>query len=315
MGVLGFFRAARPLLALVIVLPLLAMSATVGLLLPQPVEYTATAVVDPSALVGGLDTQYAGAQGVTQFVSAFEATASGPVVRSAVVARTKVSPDDLAAGLVVTQRGTSASLAVEYTGMDEDTVVPILEGVTVQTLHTLFESQVQTAQAAVDRAKRAVAAATAAISQFTAKNAVADPQNAYEAQLARVDSLVQQQAFARAAGNAVGAAAMATSIAAAEAELTRFAPLMTGYRTLTTARTVAVQALDAANAKLAAASMQLANADPSKIVYVGSPQAVDRSQHIVRATVSVGAAAFLLALVLVLVLVLTAAAHEAPETT
>jgi hypothetical protein len=300
--IIDFLRAARRQLTLVILLPLLSMAATAGLLLLQPADYTATAVVDPPALVGGLDSQYTGAQGVNQFVSAFQATASGPLVRRAVAAETKVTPGALNNGLVVAQRGTSASLSVDYTSPRKDTVVPVLNGVTTLTLRTLFESQVQTAQARVDTAKTAVDEATAAIGEFTAQHAMADPQKAYEAQLARVNSLVQQQASLRAAGNAVGAAAMASPIATARADLVKFGPIVTEYRTLTTTRDTAVLSLNTAEAKLTAASVQLGNADPSKIVYIGGAHEVDRVQQILETTAAVGAAGFLLALVLVLIL-------------
>jgi hypothetical protein len=300
--IIDFLRAARRRLALVILLPLISMAATVGLLLGQPASYTATAVVDPPALVGSLDSQYTGAQGVNQFVSAFQATASGPVVRRAVADQTKVSTTRLNNGLVVSQRGTSASLSVVYTADEKDSVVPVLNGVTATTLRTLFESQVQSAQARVDSARRAVADATTAIGAFTSKNVMADPQKAYEAQLSRVNSLVQQQATLTAAGNSVGAAAMASPIASAKADLAKFGPILTEYSTLTTARDTAVQGLAAANAKLSAASVQLANADPSKIVYIGGSHAVDRLPQVLTTTASVGAAAFFLALVLVLIL-------------
>jgi Chain length determinant protein len=300
--IIDFLRAARRQLLLVILLPVLSMASTAGLLLLQPPDYTATAIVDPPALVGGLDAQYTGAQGVNQFVAAFQATASGPVVRRAVAAQAKVTPGALNDGLVVAQRGTSSSLSVDFTSRRKDAVVPVLNGVTTQTLRALFESQVQSAQSRVDAAKKAVDDATAAIGEFTTKNAMADPQKAYEAQLSRVNALVQQQASMRAAGNAVGAAAMGSPIAAAKDELAKFGPILTEYSTLTTARDTAVQGLDAAEAKLSAATVQLANADPTKIVFIGGAHVVDRVQPVVATTAAVGAAAFLLALVLVLIL-------------
>ncbi len=131
---------------------------------------------------------------------------------------------------------------------------------------------------------------------------MADPQKAYEAQLARVNSLMQQQASLKAAGNSVGAAAMSSPIATAKADLAKFAPILTEYSTLTTARDAAVQGLVGANAKLSAATVQLANADPAKILFIGGAHVVDRVQQILETTASVGAAGFFLALVLVLIL-------------
>ncbi|KRE58802.1 hypothetical protein [Phycicoccus sp. Soil748] len=313
MEIIDFLKAARRRLALVILLPLISMVATAGLLLSQPPSYTATAVVDPPALVGSLDSQYTGAQGVNQFVSAFEATASGPVVRRLVSLDTGVGTATLNDGLVVTQRLTSASLAVTYTTTKKDTVVPVLNGVTTATLRTLFESQVQSAQGRVEAAKKAVDDASTAIGTFTAKYSMADPQKAYEAQLARVNSLVQQQASLTAAGNSVGAAALGSPIASARADLAKFGPILNEFTTLTTARDTAVAGLDAANAKLSTATVQLANADPTKIVFIGGAHTVDRVPVVLTTTASVGAAAFFLALVLVLALEMLARNRRARE--
>jgi hypothetical protein len=300
--IIDYLKAARRRLALVILLPVLSMAVAAGLLLIQPATYTATATVDAPALVGGLDSQYTGAQGVNQFVSAFEATASGPVVQRAVAAEAGVSPTRLNDGLVVSQRGSSASLSADYTTDKKDTVVPVLKGITTTTLRTLFEPQVQSSKGRVDSAQATLTEATSAIDAFTTKYGMADPQKAYEAQLSRVNSLVAQQASFTAAGNSVGAAAMASPIASAKADLAKFGPVLSEYSALTTARDTAVQGLGEANAKLAANTVQLANADPSKIVFVGGVQAVDRVPQVLQTTASVGAAAFFLALVLVLIL-------------
>jgi hypothetical protein len=300
--IIDFLRAARGRLWLILLLPLLSMAATTGLLLGMPTQYTATAVVDPPALVGGLDAQYTGAQGVSQFVAAFEATGSGPVVRSAVSKATGVSPTLLTDGLVVSQRGTSASLSVDYTAAKKDTIIPVLNAVTTTTLRTLFESQVQSARSRVDGARTALTEATSAIAAFTTKYAMADPQKAYEAQLSRVNTLLQQQASFTASGNPVAAAAMASPIATAKTELAKFGPILNEYNALTITRDTAVQGLDEANAKLSASTVQLANADPSKIVFIGGAQTVDRLPQVLQTAGSVGAAAFFLALVLVLIL-------------
>jgi len=311
--IIDYLKAARRRLALVILLPLISMGATAGLLLSQAPTYTGTAVVDPPALVGSLDSQYTGAQGVNQFVSAFEATSSGPVVRRAASAETGVSTTNLNDELVVTQRLNSASLAVTYTSPKKNTVVPVLNAVTTATLRTLFESQVQSAQARVDAARKAVDDASAAVGAFTAKYAMADPQKAYEAQLSRVNSLVQQQASFTASGNSVAAAAMGSPIAAAKADLAKFGPILNEFTKLTAARDTAVTGLDEANAKLSSATVQLANADPTKIVYIGGENTVDRTPQVLTTTASVGAAAFFLALVLVLILEVVARSRRSRE--
>src|SRR5688500_10604358 len=212
MEITDFFKAARRRLWLIILVPLVGGAAVAGLLLSQPPTYVATAIVDPAALVGSLDSQYTGAQGVNQFVSAFQATASGPIVRRGTMAKAGVTSTELTDNLTVTQRGSSASVAVAFTSEDKAAVVPAVEAVTTLTLDALFSSQVDLAESRVSAANEAVTTADSAIAAFTAKNRMADPQKAYEAQLSRVNSMIQQQASLRASGNPVSAAAMGSSI-------------------------------------------------------------------------------------------------------
>jgi Chain length determinant protein len=302
MEIVDFLRAARRRLWLIILLPLISAGAAAAVLLVQPTTYIATATVDPAALVGSIDSQYTGAQGVNQFVSAFQATASGPVVRRSVEGMTGVSATALNNGLTVVQRGTSASVAVNYTSDKKDTVSDVVEATTTLTLKALFSTQVELAKTRDEDARAALTEASAAIGAFTAKNKMADPQKAYEATLSRVNSMVQQQASLRAGGNAVAAAAMASTITAAKAELDVFGPILNEYNALLSARNAAVTAVTTADAALSKASAQLQAADPAKIVFVGGPRIVDRVEPLARTTSAVAAAAFFLSLLLVLML-------------
>ena len=302
MEIVDYLRAARRRLSLIILIPLLSAGAAAALLYAQPTMYMATATVDPPALVGGPTAQYTGAQGVIQFVAAFQATASGPMVRTAISEQTGVSTTALGDRLVVTQRGGSPSVAVTFTSSDKALVGPVVEAASSVTLKAMFDSQVASARARLDEAKAAVAKANEAVGAFTSQQKMADPQKAYEAQLSRVNGLVQQQASMRATGNAVGAAAMSSPIASASASLDKFGPILTQYNALVEARTAAVAAVSTAQNQLAQASAQLDAADPTKIVYVAGARAVDRNETVIRTVIAVGAAAFILALLLVLML-------------
>ena len=224
MEIVDYLRAARRRLALIILIPLVAAGGAAALLFLQPPMYVATATVDPPALVGGPTSQYTGAQGVIQFVAAFQATASGPVVRQQISEQTKVPTADLGDRLLVTQRGGSPSVAVTYTSTKKADVDKVVEAASTLTLRTMFTSQVASAQARLDEAQANLKSANEAVGAFTAQHKMADPQKAYEAQLNRVNGLTQQQASMRAAGNAVGAAAMSSTIASATAALDRFGP-------------------------------------------------------------------------------------------
>ena len=302
MEIVDYLRAARRRLWLIILLPVLSAMAAASVILVQPTMYMATATVDPPALVGGPTAQYTGAQGVTQFVAAFQATAGGPLVRNAVAAQNKVSTADLTDQLVVAQRGGSPSVTVTFTSKDKTKAVPVVQAVSALTLKAMFSTQVESAQARLDQATADVAKASDAVGAFTAEIKMADPQKAYEAQLNRVNALIQQQASMRAGGNAVAAAAMSAPIASANAALDRFGPILNKYNSLNEARTAAVANVNLAQNQLAQAAGQLDAANPAKIVYTAPARAVDQTDTLWRIVASVAAAAFVLALLLVLML-------------
>ena len=299
MEIADYFRAARKRLWLIILLPLLAAGVAGGLLYSKPQTYTSTATIDAPSLVGGLNAQYTGAQGVNQFVSAFQATSTGPVIRDKTEAATGVDSTLLSDNLSVTQRGTSSSVAVSFTSTKRTVPQKVVETVSSLTLDALFNTQVADAQARVAAAKQSVDTANKAISDFNTTHRMADPQKAYEAQLSRVNALVQQQASLRATGNAVGAAAMSAPITTAQAQLNAFVPILSQYSALQAAALTADTALSAANNDLAQATAQQKAADPTKVVFVGGARLDDRMAPIIQTTVAVAAAALILALLLV----------------
>ncbi|HEY7723621.1 MAG TPA: Wzz/FepE/Etk N-terminal domain-containing protein [Pedococcus sp.] len=302
MEIVDYLRAARRRLALIILIPLVAAGGAAALLFLQKPMYVATATVDPPALVGGPTSQYTGAQGVIQFVAAFQATASGPVVRQQIADQTGVPTEDLGDRLLVTQRGGSPSVAVTYTSTEKADVDKVVEAASTLTLKTMFTSQVASAQARLDEARANLASSNEAVGAFTTQNKMADPQKAYEAQLNRVNGLTQQQASMRAAGNAVGAAAMSSPIASATAALDRFGPILNEYTSLLEARTAASAGVTSAQAQLANAKSQLDAADPTKIVFVSGARLVDSTETLTRTVIAVAVAGFLLALLFVAML-------------
>jgi capsular polysaccharide biosynthesis protein len=302
MEIVDYLRAARRRIALIILIPLVAAGSAAALLFLQKPVYISTATVDPPALVGGPTSQYTGSQGVIQFVAAFQATASGPLVRQKVSAQTRVDATNLLENLLVTQRGGSASVAVSYTSPVEGNVEKVVEATSTETLRAMFSSQVTTAQARLEDAEATLKSASAAVGAFTAKNRMADPQKAYEAELNRVNTLVQQQVTMRAAGNAVGAAALSAPIASATAALDKFGPILTEYNTLVENRTAAASAVTAARVQLANAKSQFDAADPTKTVFISGARPVDNTETMTRTVIAVGVAAFFLALLIIAML-------------
>ena len=103
-------------------------------------------------------------------------------------------------------------MAVTYTSTEKADVDKVVEAASTLTLRTMFTSG-GVGPGTLDEAQANLKSANDAVGAFTAQHKMADPQKAYEAQLNRVNGLTQQQASMRAAGNAVGAAAMSSTIA------------------------------------------------------------------------------------------------------
>jgi len=301
MEITDFLKAARSRVWLIIGLPLVGAAFSVGVLLAQPVQYSATATVDPSTLVGAASSQYTGAQAVDQFVATFQATASGPKVRNAVATDTGTQPAAVTQGLDVTQRGGSASVLVTYTTTDRAKAEPVVKSATAHTLTAMFSSQVVMAQSQVASARKVLDEANATVEEFVTTNKMADPQKAYEAQLNRVNALVQQQAVLRANGNAVGAAALSASVTSANATLESFSKTLSAYNALTQRQSLAEQGVVTAQNTLDQATGQLDAAEPSIVAFFSGAQEIDRMQPTLQVAIAVAAAAFLFSLVLILV--------------
>lgn len=299
MEILDFLRMARRRLALLVLVPLLAVGAAVALVLAQPPTYSASATVGSPALIGSAGSRYTGSQGVNQYAATFQATAIGPAVSVAVQEQVGISESALFSGLTVNQQGASPTMIVTFSGERQELVSDVVQAVSAETLRVMFESQVDAESARVEAAREQVTASNAAIATFGEENNVADPNRAYDAQLSQLNALIQQQASLKADGNAVGAAAMAPSITSAQEALARFAPILAGYSNLSVDRDAALAGLTAAQGSLQQATAQLAAADPADVVFVGDATADSRIEPVLRTAAPVGAAALFLSLLLV----------------
>ncbi|HEX8973395.1 hypothetical protein [Oryzihumus sp.] len=312
MEIADYLRVARRRMWVLLGVPLLAAAITSMIVMAGPTTYTATSTVAAPALIGGsTSNQYTGAQAVSQFVAQFEATAHVPAVVGAVSRQTKVAMTDITDGLTITQVGASSVMQMAFTSSDHKVVQPVLQGLTKQTLQTMFGTQVQLAQGQVATASTNLAQANAAIVAWEKAHGMVDPTQVYQSTLQRLNSLTQQWATQSANGSATGAAALSGAIASVKAQLPAFGPYLAQYQQLTSSRDAAATALSGSQQALAQAKAQLAAADPSRVASISTTVPVSRTSSLVSLVLPVTGAAIFLAIALVAMLELISRARPA----
>lgn len=302
MEITDYLALAKRRWLLLVGVPLLAGVLAAVVLLTAPTKYTASATVNAPALVGGSSGQYTGSQAVSQFVAAFESTASSAPVDSAVTAKTKLSADETQAGLTVSQVGGSSAVTVTFVGTVKGQAPTVVSTVAGATLAHLFDSQVTLAQSRADDAVKQVSSANTAITAWGAKNGMVDPNKVYQAQLERLNSLQQSQVTFKAQGNAAAASALTGTIAEVDRTLKDFGPKIAAYSNLVAGRDSAASDLTSARQSLAQAKTQQTAADPAQVVWVGDEREVSRTDELVSIGLPVVGAGVFLALALIALL-------------
>ncbi|HET7475024.1 MAG TPA: Wzz/FepE/Etk N-terminal domain-containing protein [Dermatophilaceae bacterium] len=302
MEIKDYLLVAKRRLWLLIGIPLLAGAIAAGVIMAAPTQYTAMATVIAPALVGGATGQYTGSQAVTQFVSAFQSTAQGPAVDARVFADTQIEPGAIADGLVVAQIGGSSAVTVTFTTTKKGEAVKVVTAVVQETMKQMFSSQVDLTTAQVEQATKDVKDANAAIDKWGSDNGLVDPERVYQAQLDRLNGLLQNQSSLLAQGNSTAASALGGTISSVRNDLKRYGPLMAAFNDLTATRDSAQSGLVAARQRLADAKQQLGAADPAKVAFVGKERSVDKTSQLLTVGLPVVGAGLFLAILLVLVL-------------
>jgi len=303
MEIIDYLRVARSRKWVLIGVPILAVAATSGIILGAPKTYSATATISPAALVGGAaGNQYNGSQAVSQYVAAFQATASGPAVRHAVSVTTKIPPSEIADGIDVQQVGASSAMTITYTDTKAKNVTAALNALTHETLTAMFGSQVDLAQGQVDTATTEITSSEDAILAWEQKNGMVDPDRMYQSKVDQINSMTAQQLTLSANGNKAGAAAAAATLAATRATLPAFGPLLAQYHVLTARQAAAHAALATALQSLQQSKAQLGAADPSKVTFIGVQAPVSRISTLVTTAVPVFGASIFAAIAIVAML-------------
>lgn len=268
MEIIDYLRVLKRRRLVLVLVPLVALVVAVAWALLKPPIYGAVATVNGTALVGTTSSQFTGPQGVGQFVSAFDAAASGPYVLNVVSDRTSVPIRDLRDGLLVTQVGDSSTMRIAYESVKRETVEPALSTTVRETLIALFQPRADQSVRDRDAAAEQVEAANSEAEALAEKQGRADPRETYQALVSKISNFEQQQATLRANGNAVSAAALEVSLKNARADAAGYGPLLAEYAMVEAKRQAAADALASAQQEYRLATGQLKATSSDRVTFI-----------------------------------------------
>jgi capsular polysaccharide biosynthesis protein len=310
-----YLEILRRRLAVIVLVPALALLAIVGYTAVKPKQFQATATVAPTALVGGVNAnQYSGANGLKAFVANFSAAVtSQPILRQA-ESQTHVKRGRIKSGVTATEVGTSSIMDVTYTTSKRKQAEPVARAVAADTIQFLFSTQVQLAQQPVDAARKSLSDAEGAIADLTRQTGLVVPDKDYEVKAQAVASLQSAQAQALANNQGGTAANLQHQIDQRQQDLAKMAPQVQQYQTLLDRKNEAISALNDAQQSLNQAKAQFQAADPARVVSLGKTQKISVIGDLVQKGIVAIVAGLILALAIVAVQeILARARPEAAE--
>jgi hypothetical protein len=260
MEILDYFKAIGRKFWVLVLLPLVAALVPTGWFLLRPTQYAAHATVIPTALVGAGINQYRGAEADKQFVANVTAAAKTRKLVDQVAAETKVPATRVRAGLDVKQVNLSAFVSFNYVTTHKAEAVPVVRAAAADTLHFLFQSQVDVAQAQVDAAQKQIADAESGLQQLSRDTGGTSPEDAYNALSKGLPALQAEAARSR---DSAGAAQIQQQLNARQAELADLSKKQGEYVAFVDVRRRAVNLRDQSEQRVRVAQAQLAAADPA----------------------------------------------------
>ena len=260
MEILDYFKAIGRKFWVLVLLPAVAGLVPTAWFLLRPTQYAAHATVIPTALVGSGTSQYRGAEADKQFVANVTAVAKSRRLLDQVAAETKVPAAKVRGGLNVSQVNLSAFVSFNYVTTRKAEAVPVVRAVAADTLHFLFQSQVDVAQARVDAAQQQIDEAENGLQQLSRETGGTSPEDAYTAISKGLPAL--QAEAARAKGTAA-AAQIQQQVTARQAELADLGQKQGQYLTFVDMRRRAVNLRDQGEQRVREATAQLGAADPA----------------------------------------------------
>lgn len=296
----------RKRLWILVLVPLLAAAATVGLVMRQPQEYHATATVAVPAVVGGADGPFSGVTGNRAFVANLDAIVHSRAIAEAVAADLQIPSADILRGTRTTPIGESSLLAVSYRTEHKADAERVVTALAARSLAFMFDprqalSATSKAQEALDAANAALGAAQGAIDAFVAETKLADPRQDYQIKAQQIATLEEQAVSAAARGEADASARIGAAAVAMKPQLVALGAQVARYNGLVETKQRALTQLDEARKALAERSAEPTAIDLATAASVGAVAPVAQT----RDAVQKGLAAFAAALFLVLLALFT----------
>lgn len=302
MEIIDYLRIAKRRWWILVLVPLLAAGAFAAVTFGGPATFSSTATVFSGTMVGADGSPFSGTQGGSQFVAAFQAAAQNPKTQMAVQSATGVGPNGQDDGLTIAPVGTSSDLTVTFVGANREAVAKVAAETSRQSIDLMFAARTASATASRQQAEATATAANGAVAALSTKYGMADAPRAYQASLNQVASLQQQQANLRATGNSIGAAALDAPIAAANATLASFVPILAQYNNLASIQSAANSDLTQAQADWRHATALQAAATAPGVVVVSETTPVNKLTAAAPLLAAIFGAGLFLAVVLIFLL-------------
>ena len=298
MEIRDYVRLMGRRLWILVLLPLIAGGLAFTLVSSEPQRFRTVATVGSADLLPGRNES-------EQYVADFYAAVTIPAIVDKVAESTGVSGQRIRTGIRTVRLGTSSLIQVSFetTQRDPAKSAAVVEQLSREALAFLFQSPVEFAQNRRNEAKKAVEEINSAMDAFLAEVGVSLPDEEYRITQSLVSQLRVRFEEANAAGDAGAADRLRDAIAQREAQLVKLGPKVVQFNRLREQREPVLATLKDADEALQRAQARAAVSRGESIVVVSrNATPVARTQGIVRRTVAVMAASFLLAVGLVAVL-------------
>jgi hypothetical protein len=285
---IAYLRANRRRVFWMVVAPIFAAEAIVGVLAIGPRQYRATAAVTiPSAGSSVSD--------VTQVVSDYRAKVGSDQVLRQVTAQTKLPASSIKSGLHTKREGTSNVVDVTYESSHKDRVVTVVRAVARESLSQLVDPELDVANRALAKAQSDFEAVQQQIIEFNAQHGLLlDAPEAYRSKVAELSRLKVQAQQAHAAGNSSRAASLDASVAQATKDVDALAAVVRDYQKLQSKHDQLQSTINSSAAKQSEAQARKTAADSANTVDVGGAKKVNVISRAARAA----AITFIVALLL-----------------
>ena len=313
MEIADYLKVARRRWWILVLVPLLAAGAALAYGLLTPKTYSSTATVLTPSLVGTQYSQFTGPQAISQFVSAFAASAADPTVVAQTAKDTGVSTTNLTDQVSVAQVGASSNVKLTYSGPDENGAQAVAQTLAKNALTNIYSAQGKIAGMQVSAAKKALDAANKAVNAYVVKVGVGEPAAAYQAAINQVTWLQQTQATYRASGDNSAADLMSGPIAAAQKQARAIGTVLPQYNTLLSAQTVANATYQSVLGDQRKVQVQATAAADPGVIQTSAAEPDVTAASIAKLVIPVFGAAVLLAIILIALFEFIAAVRRQPS--